>query len=70
MIHFVSYKGPFTAVATRVKAESKPPAGFGVKPHPEDPFFWISENDKAISYHIVLHNVWFLHSKLCFLYFK
>jgi hypothetical protein len=33
-----TFRGPFTAVPTRVKAEQPPPAGFGVKPHPEDPF--------------------------------
>jgi hypothetical protein len=30
-----TYRGPFTAVATRIKAEQKRPAGFGVVPHPE-----------------------------------
>ena len=62
---------------TRVKAEQNSPAGFGVKPHPEDPFLWIAENDGAVSYHVLLHNSprgvhffsadgieWQLHQKL------
>lgn len=52
-----TYRGPFTRVTTRVKAEQKPPAGFGVTPHPEDPFFWIASNAGKISYHVVLHNL-------------
>ena len=51
-----TYKGPFKAVATRVQAEQSAPAGFGVKPHPEDPFLWIANNSGVISYHLVLHN--------------
>ena len=41
---------------TRVKAEQKPPGGFGVGPHPEDPFFWVASNGGSISFHLVLHD--------------
>ena len=51
-----TFRGPFQAVATRVKAEQKQPAGFGVSPHPEDPFLWIAQNAGVISFHVVLHN--------------
>lgn len=51
-----SFHGPFTRVGTRVKAEQPAPAGFGVKPHPEDPFFWVASNGGVVSYHLVLHN--------------
>mmetsp|Transcript_25120 Transcript_25120/g.65524 ORF Transcript_25120/g.65524 Transcript_25120/m.65524 type:complete len:394 (+) Transcript_25120:2-1183(+) len=71
-----TFRGPFKAVPTRVRCESKRPTGFGVTPHPEDPFLWIASNGGAISFHLVLHDnprgvhwfspdgiTWHLHQK-------
>eukprot|EP00035_Acanthoeca_spectabilis_P000852 m.75931 g.75931 ORF g.75931 m.75931 type:complete len:399 (-) comp10470_c0_seq1:206-1402(-) len=51
-----TFRGPFKAVPTRVRAESTSP-GFGVHPHPEDPFLWIASNNGQVSFHVVLHNL-------------
>jgi hypothetical protein len=77
MVSAPTYAGPFTAVHTRIGCQSAPPVGFGVAPHPEDPFLWIAENDGAISFHVVVHDLphgvhffstdgisWHLHQQL------
>jgi hypothetical protein len=49
------FAGPFSRVGTRIKAEqAKTAGGFGVKPHPEDPFFWC-EKPSFLRCHFLLN---------------